>query len=148
MSAPTTHDANDFLSSAAATSLLAELRVSTNGRIGDRLSQAIRAVTRASSTLPPDEVDSAIAAIALLLAATDPTVLDGAADEEALRGWLHHVDTELTPGRRLKAEAALARMEIGDNNDWYAAHESSGTLPDALKVIHRLRDGLHDASGG
>ncbi len=148
MSAPPAHDANDFLSPPAAASLLAELRQATDGRIGDSLSQAVRAVTRASSTLPPDEVDSAIAAIALLLAANDPTILDGAADEEALRRWLHHVDTELTPGRRLKAEAALARMEIGENNEWYAAHESAGTLPDALKVVHRLRDGLHDASGG
>ncbi len=148
MSAPTAHDANDFLRTEAAATLLSELRTATDGRIGDRLSAAIRAVTRSSSHLTPDEVDSAIAAIALLLAAIDPTILDGAADENSLRGWLHHVDTELTPGRRLKAEAALARIEIGANNEWYAAHERAGTLPAVLKTVHRLRDGLHDASGG
>ncbi len=148
MSAPTAHNENDFLRTDAAATLLTELRKATDGRIGDRLSAAIRAVTRSSSQLPPQEVDSAIAAIALLLASNDPAILDGAADEDSLRGWLHHVDTELTPGRRLKAEAALDRMELGDNNEWYAAHESAGTLPAALKVIHRLRDGLHDASGG
>ena len=147
MSAPTAHHANDFLESDAAATMLSELRTAIDGRIGDRLSQAIRAITRSSSRLPPPEVDSAIAAIALLLAGNDPTILDGAADEDALRGWLRHVDVELTPGRRLKAEAALDRMEIGADNEWYTGHEDAGTLSAAMEMVHRLRNGLHDASG-
>lgn len=148
MSALTAGEANDFLRSDAAATLLSELRQATDGRTGDRLSKVIRVVTQSSSHLVSDEVDSAIAAIALLLAANDPTLLDGAADEHELRGWLHQVDTELTPGRRLAAKAALDRMEIGINNEWYASHDNAGTLPVALKAVRRLRDGLHDASGG
>lgn len=148
MSAKTAHDANPFLYTEAAATLLSELRQTTDGRTGDRLSTAICAVSHASSHLGPDEVDAAIAAIALLLAANDPSLLDGAADENGLRGWLHHVDTELTPGRRMAAEAALDRTEINANNEWYAAHETNGTLTAALQAVHRLRDGLHDATAG
>jgi hypothetical protein len=148
MSAPTAHEANPFLRSDAAGTLLSELRKATDGRTGDRLSATLRAVTHAgSAALLSEEVDTAIAAIALLLAANDPTLLNGAEDEEGLRGWLHHVDTELTPGRLLAAGAALDRIEIGMSNEWYAAHEAAGTLPGALLAVHRLRDGLHDASG-
>jgi hypothetical protein len=148
MSAATAHDANPFLRTAAAVNMLVDLRRATDGRTGDRLSGAIRAVTTAGSSLPPDEVDAAIAAIALLLSHYDPALLDGAADEQALRGWLHHVDTELTPGRRLAAAAALSRIELSLNNQWYEAHERSGTLPQALSALHRLRDELTDAASG
>ena len=148
MSAPTAPQANDFLRTGPAASLLSELRAAPDGHIGDRLSEAIRVITRSSSHLSAHEVDSAIAAIALLLAANDPTILDGAADEDALRGWLHHVDLELTPGRWLMAEAALNRTEIGVDNQWYSAHETAGTLAAALRTVRRLRNGLHDAFGG
>ncbi len=112
MSAATAHESNPYLRTDAAGSLLVELRRATDGRTGDRLSTAIRAVTTAGSTLPPDQVEAAIAAIALLLTEYEPSLLDGAADEVALRAWLHDVDTELTPGRRLAATAALARIEL------------------------------------
>jgi hypothetical protein len=148
MSAATAHDANPFLPGAAAASLLVDLRRATDGRTGDRLSGAIRAVTTAGSTLPPDEVDAAIAAITLLLSEYDSTLLDGAADEQALRGWLQQVDTDLTPGRRLAAAAALGRIELNLNNQWYELHLHDGTLQQALRVLHRLRDGLTDASSG
>jgi hypothetical protein len=147
MSAPTAHDPNPFLRTEAATALLIELRQTTDGRTGDRLSAAIRAVTTAGSTLPPEQVDSAIAAIALLLTEYDPALLDGAVDEQALREWLHDVDTDLTPGRRLAAAAALARIEIDLDNEWYDAHVRAGTLRAALTSLHRLRDGLADAAG-
>src|SRR3954469_21068493 len=126
MSSTTAHDANAFLRTEAATAFVAELRRSTDGRTGDRLSQALRAATHSGLHLAPSEVETAIAAIALLLAATDPALLDGAADESGLRGWLEHVDTELTPGRRMAAEAALDRMQISSDNEWYAAHEADG----------------------
>ena len=104
-------------------------------------------MTSAGSTLPPDQVEAAIAAIALLLTEYEPSLLDGAADEVALRAWLHDVDTELTPGRRLAATAALARIELGLNNEWYDAQLQAGTLPSALAMLRRLRDGLADAAG-
>ena len=148
MSATTAHNANAFLRTEAAAAFLTELRQTTDGRTGDRLSKALRAATHSSSHLAPAEVDTAIAAIALLLAANDPTLLDGAVDEDGLRGWLHHVDTELTPGRRMAAEAALDRMLISSDNEWYAALEADGTLPTALLTVRRLRDGLHDATAG
>lgn len=148
MSAATTHDANPYLQSDAAVSLLADLRQTTDGRTGDRLSRTIRAVTHAGSTLPPAEVDAAIAAIALLLTEYDPALLDGAVDEHALRGWLHHVDTDLTPGRLLAASATLSRIELNLDNEWYLAQQRAGTLPAALRALHRLRDGLADAASG
>lgn len=147
MSAATAHESNPYLRTAAAADLLSELRRTTDGRTGDRLSAAIRAVTTAGSTLPPDQVDAAIAAIALLLAEYEPGLLDDAADESALREWLHDVDTELTPGRRLAASAALARIEVELNNEWYDAQLQAGTLPAAIVTLHRLRNGLADAAG-
>ena len=151
MSAATTHEpqpvsANPFLQSEGATSLLVDLRRATDGRTGDRLSGAIRAVTTSGTTLPAAEVDAAIAAITLLLTEYEPSLLDGAADEQALRSWLHDVDTELTPGRMLAASAALARIELNLDNEWYAAHRQAGTLPLALRSLRRLRDGLADAT--
>src|SRR6478736_5704526 len=89
MTAPTAHDANPYLGSDAAARLLVDLRRSTDGRTGDRLSGAIRAVTTSGSTLPSDQVDAAIAAIALLLTDYEPALLDGAQDETGLRAWLH-----------------------------------------------------------
>lgn len=142
---PTAHDGNPYLGSDGAAALLTDLRRSTDGRTGDRLSVAIRAVTKAGSTLPPSEVDAAIAAIALLLADYDQTLLDGAPDEPALREWLREVDTDLTPGRALAANAALARIELDMNNQWQAAHREAGSLPDALRAVRRLRNGLADA---
>jgi hypothetical protein len=146
MTAPTAHDANPYLRTEAAIRLLVDLRQTTDGRTGDRLSSTIRAVTTAGSTLPSDQVDAAIAAIALLLTDYEPGLLDGAQDEQGLRAWLHNVDTDLTPGRWLAASAALARIELNLDNEWYAAHVEAGTLQPALDSVRRLRDGLADAS--
>ena len=151
MSAATTHDpqpvsANPFLGSEGAIGLLADLRLATDGRTGDRLSGAIRAVTTSGTTLPAAEVDAAIAAITLLLSEYDASLLDGATDERALRGWLHNVDTELTPGRKLAASAALVRIELNLDNEWYAAHQQARTLPVALRSLRRLQDVLADAT--
>jgi hypothetical protein len=148
MTAPTAHDANPYLASEAAARLLVDLRQATDGRTGDRLSAVIRAVTTSGSSLPSDQVDAAIAAIALLLTEYEPTLLDGAQDEQGLRAWLHNVDTDLTPGRGLAASAALARIELKLDNEWYSAHLRAGTLKPALAAVHRLRDGLADASSG
>ena len=74
-------------------------------------------------------------------------LLDGAADEPRLRDWIQHVDTELTPGRRLAANGALARIELGLDNEWFEARRSEGTLIGALRALHTLRDELADANG-
>jgi|KBSMisStaDraftv2_1062788.scaffolds.fasta_scaffold328560_3 hypothetical protein len=146
MSAPTERDVNPFLQSKAAVALLTELRRSTDGRTGDRLSVTIHAVTNSRDTLSSAEVEAGIAAIALLLADYDPDLLTGADDEQALRDWLREVDTELTPGRGIAVSAALARIELGLDNEWYRAHKEAGTLTEALHSLHRLRDDLTDAS--
>ena len=96
MTASTAHDANPYLVDEAPR-LLVDLRRATDGRTGDRLSTVIRAVTTSGSRLPSDQVDAAIAAIALLLTEYEPTLLAGAQDEQGLRAWLHNVDTDLTP---------------------------------------------------
>jgi hypothetical protein len=145
MSAATAHDANPYLAGAAAASLLTDLRKATDGRTGDRLSAAIRAVTKAGSTLPAAEVETAIAAIALLLAEYQPGLLDGAVDEQGLRAWLADVDTELTPGRKLAASAAIGRIALGLKNEWYDEHVDAGTLGAALTALFRLRDTLTDS---
>ncbi|HEY7813354.1 MAG TPA: hypothetical protein VIC62_08965 [Nakamurella sp.] len=147
MTATTAHDPNPFLGTAAGQALLVQLRRTTDGRTGDRLSAAIRAVTTAGSTLPTEEVDAALTAITLLLAEYQPTLLDGAPDEQALRSWLRQVDTELTPGRRMAAGAALVRIEIDLDNQWYDAHLADGSVQLLLDEVHRLRNALADAAG-
>jgi hypothetical protein len=147
MTATTAHDPNPFLGTAAGQALLVQLRRTTDGRTGDRLSAAIRAVTTAGSTLPTEEVDAALTAITLLLAEDQPTLLDGAPDEQALRSWLRQVDTELTPGRRMAAGAALVRIEIDLDNQWYDAHLADGSVQLLLDEVHRLRNALADAAG-
>ena len=147
MTATTAHDPNPFLGTAAGQALLGQLRQTTDGRTGDRLSAAIRAVTTAGSSLPAVEVDAALTAITLLLADYQPALLDGVQDESALRSWLRHVDTELTPGRRMAAEATLVRIEIDLDNQWYDAHVADGTVHEVLEEVHRLRNALADASG-
>ena len=147
MTATTAHDPNPFLGTAAGQALLVQLRRTTDGRTGDRLSAAIRAVTTAGSTLPSGEVDAALTAITLLLAEYQPSLLDGAPDEDALRDWLRHVDTDLTPGRRMAAGAALVRVEIDLDNQWYDAHLADGSVQQVLDEVHRLRNALADAAG-
>ena len=147
MTTTTAHDPNPFLGTAAGQALLSQLRQTTDGRTGDRLSTAIRAVTTAGSSLPTEEVDAALTAITLLLAEFQPALLDGAPDEQALREWLRQVDTELTPGRRLAAEATLVRIEIDLENEWYDAHVADGSVPAVLDEVHRLRNALTDVSG-
>lgn len=146
MTATTVHEPHPFLRSDAGRTLLTRLRTTTDGRTGDQLSAAIRAVTTAGSMLPPAQVDAALTAITLLLAEYQPDLLDGAPDEDAVRDWLRHVDTELTPGRRLAAEAAVVRIEIDLDNEWYAAHVADGTAAAALADLRRLRHALADTA--
>ena len=138
---------NVYFDTPAARALVEDLLKATDGRTGDHLSAAIRAVTSSASSLRVDEVDAAIAAIALLLVERAPELLDGAADERRLRDWIHHVDTELTPGRRLAANGALVRIELGLDNEWFEARRGDGTLSSALRSLRTLQDELADADG-
>ncbi len=138
---------NPYFDTPAARALIENLLQATDGRTGDQLSTAIRAVTSSASSLAVDQVDAAIAAIALLLVERAPELLDGAADERRLRDWIQHVDTELTPGRRLAANGALVRIELGLDNEWFEARRGDGTLPTALRSLRTLQDELADASG-
>lgn len=136
---------NPYLATAGAADLLADLEKTTDGRAGDRLSMAMLGVTRPGSALPPAEVDAALAAIALLMAEFEPSVLDGAPDEQRLRQWLREVDTEFTPGRKLAATAALTRIELDLENEWQDAHRTAGDRDAAMAAVRRLRDLLADA---
>lgn len=136
---------NPYLGTAGAADLLADLEKTTDGRAGDRLSKAMLGVTRPGSDLPTDEVDAALAAIALLMAEFEPAVLDGAPDEQRLRQWLHDVDTEFTPGRKLAATAALTRIDLDLENQWQDAHRAAGDRDAALAAVRRLRELLADA---
>ena len=138
---------NPYFDNPAARRLVDELLKAGDGRTGDHLSAAIRAITSSASSLPVDQVDAAIAAIALLLAERAPELLDGAADEPRLRAWIQHVDTELTPGRRLAVNGALVRIELGLDNEWFEGRRAEGTLTSALRSLHTLRDELADADG-
>ena len=138
---------NPYFDTPAARRLVDDLLKAGDGRTGDHLSTAIRVVTSSASSLGVEQVDAAIAAIALLLAERAPELLDGAADEARLRSWIQHVATELTPGRRLAANGALARIELGLDNEWFEARRTDGTLNSALRSLHTLRDELADANG-
>jgi len=138
---------NPYFDPPAARQLVDELLKAGDGRTGDHLSTAIRAVTSSASSLAVDQVDAAIAAIALLLVERAPELLDGAADERRLRDWIQHVDTELTPGRRLAANGALVRIELGLDNEWFEARRGDGTLTRSLRSLRTLQDELADASG-
>src|SRR5664279_1722612 len=67
---------NPYFDNPAARRLVDELLKAGDGRTGDHLSAAIRAITSSASSLPVDQVDAAIAAIALLLAERAPELLD------------------------------------------------------------------------
>ena|SRR5690349_14603877 len=138
---------NPYFDTPAARALIEDLLRATDGRTGDQLSKAIRAVTSSASALGVDEVDAAIAAIALLLVERAPELLDGASDEPRLRSWIQHVDTELTPGRRLAANGALVRIELGLDNEWFDARRADGSLNTALRSLRTLQDELADANG-
>lgn len=136
---------NPYFDHEDAAALLADLRASADGRTGDQLSAALRAVALRGGTLEPAVARAALAATALLVAERQPDVLDGVPDEDAVRAWLQDVDTELTPGRRLAAEAALDRIAVGEDNGWYAEHQRAGSVDRAIVDLQRLRDALTDA---
>ena len=47
----------------------------------------------------------------------------------------------------MAAGAALVRIEIDLDNQWYDAHLADGNVQQVLYEVHRLRNALADAAG-
>ena len=104
-------------------------------------------VTSSASSLRVDQVDAAIAAIALLLVERAPELLDGAADESRLREWIQHVDTELTPAVGSPPTARWSGSSSGWTTNGSRPAAVTGRCSSALRSLRTLQDELADASG-
>lgn len=133
----------------AAGEFLSGLRAAPPTSVGDAVSGALRAVAQAEAPLPVEDVQRALAAVALLLADADPQVLDGAADADEVLTWFTGLEVELNPARRQIAEGTLDRILLPQDNAWYdsvSAADDGGA--EALAGVHRLRDLLADFAAG
>ncbi len=115
------------------------------GRAGERLVQAMRTVEEAGDSLDPLEANEGRVAVTLLLAEEEPSLLDGAAQEDRLRIYLRELDTELTPARRTLAKAVVERILLPVSNAWYDAWQTDEARQAALASVQRLADLLADA---
>lgn len=114
-------------------------------RAGERLVQAMRTVEEAGDSLDPLEANEGRVAVTLLLAEEEPSLLDGAAQEDRLRRYLRELDTELTPARRTLAKAVVERILLPMSNAWYDAWQTDEARRAALASVQRLADLLADA---
>lgn len=128
----------------AADAFVAGLRKAPPTAVGDSISAALRAVAQAETPLTEQQVQRALAALALLLSEFDPGVLDGAGDGE-LQTWFADLEIELNPARRQVAGAALDRILLPQDNGWFDGLDET-RRPDAVASVHRLRDLLADAA--
>lgn len=132
----------------AATKFVADLRSAPPTSVGDAVSVALRAVAQAEAPLSVEDVQRALAALALLLGESDAGVLDGMAGADEVRTWFADLEIELNPARRLVAEGAIDRILLPDDNGWYeswSAADDGGAA--AVASVHLLRDQLADAAG-
>ncbi len=133
----------------AAAEFVAGLRSGPPTSVGDTVSGALRTIAQAEAPLSVQDVQRALAALALLLAEADPGVVDGAADADAVRTWFAGLEIELNPARRQIAEGTLDRILLPVDNGWY---DSSSAADDggaaALAAVHHLRDLLADLADG
>lgn len=132
----------------AAAKFLSDLRSAPSTSVGDAVSGALRAVAQAEAPLSTEDVQRALAALALLLAEVEAGVLDGAADPQDTLTWFTGLEIELNPARRQIAEGTVDRILLPADNAWYdfwaAADDGGGA---ALATVHGLRDVLADAGG-
>lgn len=84
----------------------------------DLLTKALKSVAETGDTLDAGEAERGQVAVAVLLAEERPSVLDGASQEQRLRAYLHDLDTELTPARRILCRAVVSRMAVSEENEW------------------------------
>ena len=89
--------------------------------------------------LDVDHISQGLAAVALLLADRDPTVLAGVADPDDLPTVLAAADLTLDDDLVARAHAVLDRTLRGEDNEWHELWEDAGGLDDARAPVHRLR---------
>ena len=130
----------------AATKFVSDLRAAPPTSVGDAISGALRVVAQAEAPLSVEDVQRALAALALLLAEAEAGVLDGAADADEVRSWFASLEIELNPARRQIAEGTLDRILLPQDNRWYDSLAAAGDRAAALAGVHRLRDLLADFS--
>ena len=131
----------------AAAQLVTDLRAAPPPSVGDAVSGALRTVAQAEQPLGVDDVRRALAVLALLLAETDPGLLDGLADADQVRQWFTGLEIGLNPARRQIADGTIDRILLPQDNAWYeavTAGEDGGAA--ALAGVHRLRDVLADVA--
>jgi hypothetical protein len=129
----------------AAGKFVSDLRAAPPTSVGDAVSGALRTVAQAEAPLSIEDVQRALAAVALLLAEADAEALEGMDDAQDIRTWFAGLEIELNPARRQIAEGTLDRILLPDDNGWYdAASASDDGGAAALAGVHRLRDLLAD----
>jgi hypothetical protein len=131
----------------AAGKFVSDLRAAPPTSVGDAVSGALRTVAQAEAPLSVEDVQRALAALALLLAQADPGVIEGAPDADGVRSWFADLEIELNPARRQIAEGTVDRILLPEDNGWYylqSAADDGGAA--ALAGVHRLRDLLADFS--
>lgn len=128
-----------------AAEFVAALLLVDHSAASSSVTAALRSVEEAGDTLTGKEADEGRVAVALLLAEQQPSVLDGAPDEDKLRGYLRDLDTELTPARRTLAEGVLRRITLPAANDWYAGWTDPDRRAAALASVQQLADLLEDS---
>lgn len=130
----------------SAQDFLKTLQTSAPTAVGDLVSAALRRVAQAEKPLTVDQVQSALAALALLLAEFDGDVLMGTTDPTAVQAWFVDLEIELTPSRRQIADATIRRILLSQDNGWADlwAESEQGRL--ARSSVKALRDLLVDSA--
>ena len=128
---------------AAAAEFVDELRAMSGPEVGDKVVGAVRAVTvQGEAYLLATTVVEGLAALTLLAAPQHPELLTGARDPEAIREWWHHVDLDITPALQLAGRAALSRIAVPADNEWFETWcDDEGMLPvELVALLHRLSE--------
>ncbi|MET3804829.1 hypothetical protein ABIB25_001825 [Nakamurella sp. UYEF19] len=130
----------------AAQDFLTKLQSAPPTAVGDLVSAALRAVAQAEKPLTAADVQSALAALALLLAEFDGDVLTGATDPTAVQAWFVDLEVELTPSRRQIADATTSRILLAQDNGWADLWADSEDGRRARSTVKALRDLLADSA--
>lgn len=110
----------------------------------DRLTKALLAVSETGDALDAGEAERGQVAVAVLLAEERPSLLDGAPQQQQLREYLHGLDTELTPARRILCRAVVARMAVTEENEWLDGLPDDAARAASLALLDRLAGLLAD----
>lgn len=108
------------------------------------LTRALKSVAEAGDTLDAGEAARGQVAVAVLLAEERPSVLDGAPHESQFREYLHDLDTELTPARRVLCRAVVYRMGVSEENEWLDGLPDDASRASARVLLDRLAGMLVD----